>query len=148
MLKTHYLIQAQQQKAMEDRAKAAGEAAIEDLRVEFGRDYKANVALADRYLAEHFGPEMGEEWKDLMGKRFADGTALGEMPGFVKAVVKLAKAWADDGAVHVTDLGGAQDVDAKIKEMMSKVGTDEYKSPAFQQQLDGLIAIKNRRQAA
>lgn len=148
VLKTHYLIQAQQQKAMEDKARAAGEAAVEDLRVEFGRDYKANVTLADRWLTEHLGPDMGDEWKGLMGKRFADGTALGENPGFVKAIVKLAKDWADDGAVLLSDTGGATDIDAEIKGMMGKVGSDEYKSKAFQEKLDGLIAIQQKRKRA
>lgn len=146
-LKAFYTIQAQTAKAQADRAKAAGEAAIEDLRVEYGRDYKANIALADRWLQEHLGQDMGEDWKGLMGLRFADGTALGEKPGFVKAIVKLAKAWADDGPVDIGTSGSEMNIDTEIATMMGKMGTPEYNSPAFQQKLDGLIALRNKRSA-
>lgn len=148
LLKTHYAIIGHQQRQQVERAKAAGEAAIEDLRAEYGRDYKANIALADRWLATHLAEDMGEDWKGLMGLRFGDGTALGEKPGFVKAIVRLAKASADDGAFDMGEGGGVVDVDTEINAMMSKMGTDEYKSAAFQQKLDGLIARKSRRSAA
>lgn len=143
-LKAHYLIRAQAEKAMADRAKAVGEAAIEDLRVEYGRDYKANVTLADRWLKEHLAPDMGDGWKGLMNTQLADGTYLGANTGFVKAIVKLAKGWADDGAVEMTELGSVEDPEAELKKMMSKFGTEEYKSPAFQQRLDAMIARKNK----
>lgn len=150
VLKTHYLIQAQQQKAMETRAREAGERAEEELRIEYGRDYKANLNLANRYIAEMFGPDMGEDAASahgFLGRRFADGSCLGEDVGFVKGLVRLAKAWADDGAVLMGDLDGATDVDTEIKTMMGKMGTEEYKSKAFQDKLDGLIAIQQKRQS-
>lgn len=148
VMKTYYLLQAQAAKAQSDRAAAAAEKAVEDLRVEFGRDYKANVALADRWLKEHLGEDMGDDWKGLMGMRFQDGTALGEHTGFVKAIVKLAKAWADDGLPDIGEGGSGESIDQQVDSMMKKMGTDEYNSPAFQQKLQALIAQQNKRRAA
>jgi hypothetical protein len=148
-LKAHYVLKQQEAKAQEARVAKAAEAAVEDLRVEFGRDYKANIVLADRWLSENLGGDMGDDWKGLMGLRFADGTALGEKPGFVKAIVRLAKAASDDGALIMpTDMGAGMDVDVEIKKMTSKQGTPEYNKPEFQEKLDRLIAIQLKRKAA
>lgn len=147
-LKTYYAVQAHAAKEQAEKVAKASEAAVEDLRAEFGRDYKANVTLADRWLAENLGGDMGEDWKGLMGMRFADGRALGEHPGFVKAIVKLAKASADDGSLIMpTDMGAGQDVDAELNKMKSKMGTPEYNTKEFQDKMDRLIAIQLKRKA-
>lgn len=147
-LKAHYVLKQQEVKARETRVARAAEAAVEDLRVEFGRDYKGNVSLADRWLAENFAGDMGEDWKGLMGMRFEDGTALGEKPGFVKAIVRLAKAASDDGALIMPgDMQDGMDVDAEVEKMKKKQGTPEYNKPEFQERFDRLIAMQLKRKA-
>lgn len=148
-LRAHYAVVAQTTRAQGERAAKAGEAAQEDLRAEYGRDYKANVTLADRWLAEHLGADMGEDWKGLMGMRFADGTALGEKPGFVKAIVRLAKASSDEGSLLMPgDMQDGTDVTAELSKMKKKMGTPEYNTKEFQDRLDRLIAIDIKRKAA
>jgi hypothetical protein len=147
VLKTHYQLQEAQKRQFDQRAQKAAEAAEEDLRAEWGRDYKANVALSNRWLDEHLAPHMGKEWTGLMDKRFADGTALGEHPGFVKAIHSLARAWADDGLPDLGDSGGGEDIDTRVNTMRQKLGTPEYEAPAFQDELKKLIGLQLKRNA-
>lgn len=146
--KAFYRVQETAQREMANRAKAAAEKAQEDLRVEYGRDYKPNVELANRFLSETFPGLRDADGGNILDKRFADGTALGEHPGFVKSIIKLAKEAADDGAIVIGETTEGVDVDKRLNELMDLMRTDrtKYASPAVQQEVQRLTAVQMRRQ--
>jgi hypothetical protein len=146
-LKAYYRVKATAERAVEARAAQAAEAAQEALRVEYGRDYKANVELANRFLQEELGKYMkADEVTELMGKRFADGTAFGEYPGLVKMFVAQAKEWAGDGAMIVADVGsgGLGDIETKIKAIEALRLTDMKEYQRREPELDTLLAAQAR----
>ena len=147
-VKAFHRAQATAAKAMEARVQAAAEKAQEDLRVEYGRDYKPNIELANRWLGENAPGLRGEDGKSILDKRFADGMALGEHPEFVKLVVRLAKAEADDGDILKGADGGGVDPDKRLDELMELMNTDrkKYQSAAVQQEIQRLTAMQMRRQ--
>lgn len=145
--KVYYRAQQTAQKALADRAKAAAEKAQEDLRVEYGRDMKPNIELAERWLKENAPGLRDGDGQRILDKRFADGTALGEHPAFVKLIVGLAKQAADDGALVVGETTEGTDVDKRIDELMGLMATDKakYQSKAVQDELARLTRIQLQR---
>jgi hypothetical protein len=146
--KAHYRVQETAQREIINRAKAAAEKSQEDLRVEYGRDYNPNVELANRFLSETFPELRDANGGNILDKRFADGTALGEHTGFVKGIIKLAKEAADDGAIVIGESTEGIDVDKRLNELMGLMSTDraKYASPAVQQEVQRLTAVQMRRQ--
>ena len=137
----------QAMKARQEAVAKAAEAAQEDLRVEWGRDYKANINLANRFLSEHMKGFVKDGEGAILDKRFSDGTALGEHPAFVKMVVALAKQMSDDGALELGETTEGFDPETKLAEMMKVRTTDraKYNSPAFQAELMKINAMVDRR---
>lgn len=144
ILQEYYALQAEVASERAAAVKVAQEAGVSELHGEYGKQFQPLMNLADRYLGEILGPDMGDDWKGLMKTEFADGRTLASHPGFVKAIVKLAKAHYDDGMMEIGG-DGAMDVDAEIKKLMGKMGTDEYERPEVQQRLDSLIAAQQKR---
>lgn len=76
-----------------DADKQASETAIEELRQEFGRDYKANMELARGFM--EITPEIGKDW---MFARLPDGRMLGNIPEFIRFAVDQGRAQFGDTA--------------------------------------------------
>lgn len=133
-----------------NRILRAKEAAIDDLRVEFGRDYRGNVELINRFMAEEMkraGLEDPEARRDALSMRFANGMALGEQPWFVKMMLNIARQHADDGIMEGGETADGTDVDGRIEAIMGKMHSDPKEYERMQPELQKLIATQNRRNA-
>lgn len=151
-IQTHFAIQRTLAAQTAKRALESSQRAQDDLRVEFGKEYRGNVELVNRMFAEglaRHGMEDGEERLNFFSKRFADGTAVGEHPAFVKMMVEIARERADSGALLMGESsdGGGQDLDKREKEIMAMMHSDpkEYQSAEIQKELQNIIANQNRR---
>ena len=122
-------------------------AAVDDLRVHFGKEYRPTIELINRMAGEGLGKH-GMDAKqrgEFLSMRFADGTALGEHPAFVKWMGDLAREKYDAGAFEPTDEVGGANMDARKKEIMGKRWSDPKEYERLQPELDRIIAAENRR---
>ena len=152
-LQTQFAIQRTTTAAQAKRVLEAQQAAQDDLRVEYGKEYRPNVELVNRMFSEglsKYGLEQPEERLDFLSKRFSDGTALGEHPAFVKMMVEIARERADAGALIMgeTSDGGGQDLDKREKEIMGYMHSDPKEYARLQPELHKIIAAQNRRKGA
>ena len=143
---------ARQMAAFQEQAKAKAETVQEDLRAEYGRDYKANLELANRWVKEQFAPHAGENGvSDLMNVKLADGTHLGEHPAFARWAVAKGREAADHGVFELGDgATGGVSPDKRVDEIMAMKSKDPkaYASPAVQDELKKLVGFQMRRDAA
>lgn len=147
----HWAIRQREQAAESGKIAIAKEKAIDELRTEFGKEYKPTVELINRMFATELaeaGLESQEERTEFLSKRFADGMAIGEHPAFVKMMAKIARERADDGAFDVSDTGeGGEDLDSKIDKIVALSQSDPKEYARMQPELKRLIAVQNRRKS-
>lgn len=132
------------------RVLSAQQAAIDELRVEYGKEYRPNIELVNRMFSEELsrvGMQEADERREFLSKRFADGTALGEHPAFVKMMVNIARERADDGALVMGETADGGDIDKRIDSIMEKMNSDPKEYARMQPELQRLIAAQNRRNA-
>lgn len=147
---TFYAYQRQAAAQMVANAKRAGDRSIDELRGEMGSDFRPNVELANRWLEQELseaGMTDPNERREFLSKRFADGTALGEHPAFVRFAIRNARAAADDGAIVVGDSATTGSVDQRIDQIMSKMHSNPKEYEQLQPELQRLIAAQNRQKA-
>lgn len=112
------------EKEASDRAVADAQLRDEledNLRAEWGGDYRSNLAITDRFMQKAFGEETADL---LMGARTADGRRLFNVPEFFKALTQLARAnGVDDVVTGDTNIGG-KTVDQRIEEINNILRTD------------------------
>lgn len=146
-LKSYYRAQAMAAKAMETRSAEAAERCQEDLRVDYGRDYKPNIELANRLIREDFSPHFGDDGaKEFLSQRFQNGMALGEDPRFVRLLVSWAKQRYDDGQI---DMGaqsetGGKGLEQREAEILSLMHSDPKEYDRRQPELKQIIAAQNK----
>jgi hypothetical protein len=129
---------------------ASSTAAQDELRVHFGKEYRQSVELTNRFFAEGLGKNgmaEAEDRREFLSKRFADGTALGEHPAFVKFMAELARERADDGAFIMGEGTDGVDIDAKIDKIIKTRNSDPKAYAAMQPELERLVAAQNRMKA-
>ena len=100
----------------------------ESLRKEWGGDYDANMAVADRFVKAYSdgGPSLGgrgltDDSADLLALELKDGGVLGSHPAFVKLAARAGRALVE----HRPDIGrsseeivdGEQRIDALTKQI-------------------------------
>lgn len=87
-----------------------------EMRAEYGKDYKRNIEMANRFISMHAGENAG----DLVNLKLADGTALGNHPAFTRMMVNAGLASADDDALIIPEGGGsAQSMVERYKSIMT-----------------------------
>lgn len=92
----------------------------DNLRAEWGGDYRTNIAMTDRFLQTAFG----EEGADLiMGARTADGRRLFNIPEVFKAITQLARSSGVDDVVS-GEVSAGKSVDQRIQEIQNIMQTD------------------------
>lgn len=139
---------------MQENAVKADDAAEEELRSSFLKDYKPTVELTNRYLSEILGPYMPDaaERKSFLDMRLQDGTRIGNHVPFVKAMAALARDAYDDGTMVGGETTDGVDIDKRINDITSKAHSDkpedkrEYER--LQPELLKLIAAQNKRNAS
>lgn len=132
------------------------QASEDDLRVHFGvKAFGPTVEVINRYWQEEIAPKFGsrEEGSAMLSKPFADGTTLGNNPGFIKAMAALALPWADDGGIIIGDGGSGADLQAEHDKIMGWMHSDpkRYAQPETEKRLleviSGLERQKGRKVA-
>lgn len=147
-VKSFFALERLKQAGMAQAAIRQSQAAQDDLRVEYGKEYRANIELANRMFQEglsEYGMTDPDERREFLSKRFADGTAIGEHPAFVKMMVKLAGERADDGALVMGETSDGGDIDGRVNKIMGLMHTDPKEYARMQPELQKLIAAQNRR---
>jgi hypothetical protein len=117
--------------------------AVEDkLRVEWGAEYKGNMELANRFLAERM-----PDADNILGMRLVHGPALGAYEPFLKMVVELAREHSDDGALISGVTPEGMDISKRIEEIYDLRIKDKakYNSKEVQDELVKLTGLQSRR---
>lgn len=133
-----------------NRVLRAKEAAQDELRIEFGKEYRGNVELINRFIGEEMkrvGVDDANLRREALSERFADGMALGEKPWFVKMMANIARRYADDGLIETGETEEAGDVDTRIDKIVGLMHSDPKEYERMQPELQKLIAVQNRRGA-
>jgi hypothetical protein len=129
-------------------ARKAGEAAQEDLRVEWGREYKANVESTNQFFVDEMRPFMRAQDGDLnqlLSRRFDDGTALGECVPFVRWLNHMRGELQGDGPPVVGQGSDGVDLDKQIDDITSLAHVDPQKYKSMQGKLTALVEAKSKR---
>lgn len=121
-----------------------------EIRAEYGKDYKANIGLANAFISQHIGEKGG----DLTGLTLVDGTKLGDHPEFIRLIVNAARASAGDDVIVAAEFekGGKsidEEYDALMRLSLSSDPADRRKWNSDEVQdrllrLAGARAAKNR----
>lgn len=146
----YFAIEKVKQAEMAKRVLASSTAAQDELRVHFGKEYRPAVELTNRFFAEGLGKAgMADaaDRREFLSKRFADGTALGEHPAFVKFMAEIARERADDGALIMGETTDGVDLDTRINKIIETRNTDQKEYERMQPELARLIAAQNRQKA-
>lgn len=140
---------------MEEYAKAVDNETNEKLLLEYGssKAVKANVELANRWLGETLGKHMdADARREFLNLKLEDGTRIGSHLSFVKAAIEAGRQWAPEGLPEIGEGGKEVDIDARIREIMkishSSKPADKKEYQRLQPELERLIAVQNRRNAA
>lgn len=146
MVRLYYRVQQGLDKQMAERAAEIARVNEDDLRVEFGRDYRPTVDQINRYLAQEFG----EDAPDMMGMRLADGTRLGDDKRFFRFFAARAKESVDEASMLSGETQEGTNIDDRIDELMKLqfADTKRYQSDAVQGELKQLLAVQEKRRKA
>lgn len=131
------------QLARDTEAKAAAE---DELRAEWGAEYRSTVMLTGRFLDAEFGELKG----DILNARLPDGRRLGNVPELIKGFARMA-AEADGGIGLVRgDATTVKDVDARLRELQDMMNSTDpvqkarYWSDTVQAEERELIARREK----
>jgi hypothetical protein len=142
--------QAKVQQQLRDAAQALTEERRVEIRTEYGKDYKLNTTLGDRFLAKHAGGQ--DKAQELADTMLWDGTRLGDLPLYVRTYVNAALSTElDDDAMERGDgSSGGLSLEESLKAAIDLEYTDfeKWRSPDHQAKLQKLNAAKQRKKAA
>lgn len=115
------------------------EDAIEELRSEWGGEYKANINAVKTMLGD-FGQE-------LFGARLTDGSLLGNHPGFLKWAAQIAREMNPSASLLP---GGSNNIEGinseidKIRDVMRKDPNKYWKDEGMQNRFAQLLAAQEK----
>ncbi len=114
----------------------------DDLRQEWGRDYKTNLTMNIKFVEDTFGADMVDA---LLFAETPDGRRLADIPGFNKAINAMARAGGSD-VLYDGESGGAKSISSRIAEIEKVMKTDFGK---YQRELEpeyrGLLEEQEKR---
>jgi len=117
---------------------------IAELRGEWkGREFTRNTGLAKEFLGKHFeGSE--DALEQVLNARLPNGVSIGNYAPFVKGIVAMARAYADDEALIGGDgAGGGKSIADEIADLVKKSATTKL-SKSEDARLDELYAARLR----
>jgi hypothetical protein len=122
--------------------------AIEELRAEWGPEYRANVSLTTGALQRVFGEELG---MDVANARLPDGTILGNNPGAMKRLADFGREALPGASLMPAGTADvAKGVDAEIASIEKDMKEDYHsytRDTAKQARLLELYKAREARQA-
>lgn len=148
-VKTHMAILQETEAEQAKQRIQASQAAQDELRVHFGKDYRASIELTNRMFQQEMselGMDDTKARQEALSIPLADGRMLGELPWFVKMMAKIARERSDDGAFEMGESGDGVDLDAKIDKIMDKKFSDPKEYERLQPELQRLIGAQQRRE--
>lgn len=129
-LKWYYDFNERQQERQSEQDRTFHDTAVEELREEWGPEYKANVNMVKNLLSS--APEGIAE--NIMAARLADGTLLGDNPNALRWLSALAR---EANPIHtVTGASGAsgmkslQDEIGRLEKMMGNKRSEYWTGPS------------------
>lgn len=128
-------IQAKQYEA-DTNARAALE---DELRAEWGPEYRQNVKMLARY-AEKI-PGAGA---DILAARLPDGRRLGEVPEFVKDLVERARDHYGDSSFIAGDGGSTMQNEKEQIEKIMKTDMNRYRSEGWDKKYLAILQAEER----
>lgn len=134
-----------------DMAYQARQNTEENLRAEWGGDYRANVNLMSNVLQEHLGSDANA----FLSKTFTDGSRLGDNETFVRLMAELSrKVGGSSAELYTTDVNtsgkGLETRRSELMKMMNDpdpITRKKYWSPEVQTELQRIQTAIIRRQA-
>jgi hypothetical protein len=117
----------QEDAAVIQRAEADNAAkieAIEDLRAEYGSEFRANMSAGKNLLVTMFGGE--EPVAEFLSARLPDGSVLGNNPGLMKPLIAYAKEHFDAGLMPGGGAAKAEEDEFATIERKMKEDFDAY----------------------
>lgn len=93
----------------------------DDLRANWGADYRDNINANLAFMEKTFGDDMTDA---MMGARLGDGSRLMANPAFAKALNGLARAANPYGAAETGETSGGKSVAGRIEEIKQIMKTD------------------------
>lgn len=128
-LKAYYDLRDEQIHQREDLDLSAKQETVEVLRSEYGPEYRANMNAIHGLL----GTLPGGVGEKLLGARFADGTAAGNDPNFIRALVTIARELNPAATVVPGSPGASQNTIAdeinSLKALMADTTSEYWKGP-------------------
>lgn len=111
----------------------------DDLRSEYGQEYRANVKMLARYAEKT--PGVGA---DILAARLPDGRRLGEVPEYVKDLVERARDHYGDSSFIAGD-GGAMIANRKAEiEGVMKTDMAKYRSSGMAAEYRKILEAEER----
>jgi hypothetical protein len=135
---------AVQEHAQQERVEQVTEMnaqAVAELRKEYpGREFKRNMTIAEEFLSRHFeGDEAALD--QVLQAYLPNGMQVKNFPPFIKGLVRMGRAGADEEALIGGDgSGGGKTIDEEYRELTAIV-------KPTQQQQDRMLALSEARQA-
>lgn len=113
-----------QQEAIVELDNEQAREATDQLREDWGKDFRGNMNLIKGTLETYFGKEAADQ---LANGRFQDGRGFFNDPNVLKGIAELARKVNDVAPLIEGDPQKVQSLHDEIKEIESKMGTKEYK---------------------
>lgn len=139
-----YYYEAVQQQADEvaQRDAQLHQAAQDELRADWGSEYRMNVNSVKSLLASKFGEDVASS---LYTARLADGTVLGNNPAVLKGLAQIARE-IDPAATVVPGVTNAPAaIESEIAQIESKMGTAAYYAdPGMQKRYLDLVTARDK----
>jgi len=117
------------------------------LKAEYGKEYVANIRLADTYMQKY----AGDEAPALAAMTLADGTKLGDNPAFVRMMVNAARDSAGDTALVAAEYqASGKSMDDRYRELLNLSTSNDpnerkrYHSQEVQNELKRIVEARMR----
>jgi hypothetical protein len=133
-------LEERMQEAQQETDTEQARTVIDELRNDWGQDYRTNMNLIKGVLASTFGDETADK---LTNGRYADGTGFFNDVGIMKGFADLARKVNPVAPLIPNDATAVQGLHDEIEEIEGKMGTVEYrKSEPMQARLRELYDIR------
>lgn len=148
-INAYWSVQQRVNAAKNAEAMVKDQSAEDELRVEYGKEYRPTVELINRFVGkglEKHGWEK-QERAEFLNMRMENGMKLGSFPPFVKFMAEMSRQAADDGDLEVGEGAEGVDVDKRIDQIIATRNSDMKEYERLQPELTRLIAVQERRRA-
>ncbi|SDH08369.1 hypothetical protein SAMN04487974_12032 [Pelagibacterium luteolum] len=137
-----WYFQSQDQILTEQAAtdKLASETAIDELRQDYGREYRANSQLAKDFIASI--PGVGDSWGEA---RMPDGRRLGDNPDFIRWAVEQGRLTFGDSAFANADAEAKHNSRKAEIEQIRNTDFERYESEGLDKEMRTILEKEEKR---